>query len=105
MFAIEAVGLQFFGRGVAIRLASPELLALRARLKDSWESWLTSQDRQTWRPHVTIQNKVPPADAKQLHADLGQTFRPFPILAHGILLWRYEGGPWASLGGFPFAGA
>lgn len=104
-FTVEAAGLQFLGRGVAIRLASPDLLALRARLKDSWESWLTSQDQQPWRPHVTIQNKVEPADARQLHAELGQTFRPFPIVARGILLWRYEGGPWASLADIPFAGA
>jgi 2'-5' RNA ligase len=73
-FEVEMDGLQFLGRGVAIRLAGSELLALRARLAQAWKDWLTPQDRQSWRPHVTIQNKVPPEEARRLHEELSQTF-------------------------------
>jgi 2'-5' RNA ligase len=104
-FAMRAVGVQFLGSGVAVRLEAPELLALRGRLAAAWAPWLGAQDRQPFRPHVTIQNKVSPAAARELHAALSAGFAPFPVEARGFLLWRYLGGPWKRVAEVPFRGA
>ena len=92
------------GRGVAYRLEAPEVAALRGRLARAWEAWLTPQDRQPWRPHVTVQNKVAPEVARITLARVRAGFAPWEARAEGLLLWRYRGGPWEAAGEFPFAG-
>ena len=92
------------GRGVAYRLETPEVAALRAGLARVWEGWLTPQDRQPWRPHVTVQNKVTPAEARDTLAQLQAGFVPWEARAEGLLLWRYKGGPWDAVAEVPFAG-
>jgi hypothetical protein len=104
-FAMRAVGVQFLGRGVAVRLEAPELPALRGRLAVAWAPWLGAQDRQPFRPHITIQNKVAPAAARELHAALSAGFAPFPVEARGLLLSRYLGGPWERVAAVPFRAA
>lgn len=91
---IDVRGPWSLGRGVAYRLASPDLEALRSELADAFGPWLTRQDQAPYRPHITVQNKVEPDDARTLLEQLQQTFEPFDILAEGLLLWRYLGGPW-----------
>ncbi|MBW1279601.1 2'-5' RNA ligase family protein, partial [Escherichia coli] len=71
-------------------------------LARSFAAVLTAQDRQGWRPHVTVQNKVTPETARALHADLAFGFTPFRFTAPGLLLWRYLGGPWAQRTSFVF---
>ncbi len=93
------------GRGAALRLEAPEVAALRAELAHGWSAWLTAQDRQGWRPHVTVQNKVPPERARDTVVRLRAGFAPWEARAEGLLLWRYRGGPWEPLGEFPFTGA
>ena len=63
---------------------------------------LTPQDAAGWRPHVTIQNKVSPAEARDLHALLSGAFRPRRVAIVGLAAWRYRGGPWEPLGRFIF---
>jgi hypothetical protein len=89
-----ATGLRFLGRGVAYELSSPQLLALRRELVRSWDPWLGAQDRQGFKLHVTVQNKVSPEQARALHQELQATFTPFEIEGLGLSLWRYLGGPW-----------
>ena len=103
-FPVAVPGLRFLGRGVAYALESPELIALRAGLAREWDGWLTPQDRQGWRPHGTIQNKVPPEAARALHAKLQAAFAPFTVHAEGLDLWRYLGGPWEPVSRHPFRG-
>ena len=93
-FTIEVTGLRSLGRGVAYTLHAPTLLALRAGFARHWHDYLTPQDRQGWRPHITIQNKVAPAEAASLLANMQAAFAPFEVRAEGLALWRYEGGPW-----------
>lgn len=103
-FRVEVSGLRSLGRGVAYELRSPELARVRAGLAGSWRDWLTPQDQQGFRPHVTIQNKAAPEAARELHAAMKAEFVPFGFAATGLLLWRYLGGPWEPAGRFPFAG-
>jgi hypothetical protein len=85
------------GRGVAYRIDSPELEDRRAWLADRWADVLTPQDRAPWRPHVTIQNKVEPAQARALLDRLKRDFRPRPLAITGFASWYYRGGPWEKL--------
>ena len=95
----------FIGRGVAYRIASPELDALRAELAQAFAPWLTPQDRTPFRPHITIQNKADPAAARALCDELQQVFEPFDIIADGVEVWRYLGGPWAAVAKVGFGSA
>jgi hypothetical protein len=99
---VAVTGLRFTGRGVAYVLDSGGLATFRARLAKGFEPFLTAQDRQGWRPHVTVQNKVAPDVARALHADLSAGFAPFHFTAPATLLWRYLGGPWAPVARLPF---
>jgi 2'-5' RNA ligase len=87
----------FMGRGVAYRLASPELERLRSDLANAFGAWLTPQDRAPFRPHITIQNKAEPADARLLLERLQLEFEPFEVVAEGLLVWRYLAGPWEAV--------
>jgi len=103
-FSLTATGSTFMGRGVGYRLESPALQSVRGRLADGWWPWLGAQDRRGFRPHVTVQNKVPPDVARGLHRSLQETFAPFEVGAEGLLLWRYLGGPWEPVGSYGFGG-
>ena len=99
---MEATRLRFLGRGVAIAINSPELVALRQALAARWSEWLTPQDRQPLQPHVTIQNKVTSKEARALYERMSNEFDPFRVEGSGLLLWRYLRGPWMQVGAFPF---
>jgi hypothetical protein len=96
-------GLMSLGRGVAFRIESPELAAIRDSLADAFSSMLTPRDAAGWRPHVTIQNKVEPAQAKLLQAQLQADFRPRAAPIVGLATWWYRGGPWEKLSRHMFA--
>jgi 2'-5' RNA ligase len=101
-FHVAVTGVRFLGRGVAIDLDAPELTALRRGLAGAFDPWLTRQDRQWSRPHVTVQNKVEPEVARALYADLSAAFVAETVIARGLGLWDYLGGPWAPAGEFLF---
>lgn len=102
---VAVTGLRFTGRGVAFELDCEALSAFRDRLATAFAPWLTPQDRQGWRPHVTVQNKVEPETARSLQADLERDFAPFRFTASGVLLWRYLGGPWEPRAALLFGGS
>ncbi|AJP72297.1 2'-5' RNA ligase family protein [Sphingomonas hengshuiensis] len=89
-------GLISLGRGVAYRIESPELEAIRARLVDAFAGLLTPQDAGRWRPHITVQNKVTPSLAKVVLGALSRDFRPRPVALAGLASWWYRGGPWEA---------
>jgi hypothetical protein len=91
------------GRGVAYRIDSPGLLAIRARLVEAFAGLLTPQDAGGWRPHVTIQNKVQPNVARLLLQQIERDFRPRDVEIAGLATWWYRGGPWEPLSRHMFA--
>ena len=101
-FDITVTGLRSLGRGVAYTLESATLAALRQELAARWAGWLTPQDRQKHQPHVTVQNKVDPEDARALLRELQAGFAPFQITGEGLDLWHYRGGPWQPARRFVF---
>ena len=96
-FPVAVTEVFSLGRGVAYRLAAEEAQVLHRRLQQRWRSHLTRQDAQPFRPHVTVQNKVEPAVARETLERLRSAFRPEPTRAVGLELWRYDGGPWTPL--------
>lgn len=102
VLTLSLPSVRFLGRGVAINVDSPALLALRGCLAQQWHDWLSPQDRQRYQPHVTIQNKVVPEVARALYTQLSQSWVPLTAQGEGLLLWRYQGGPWAFVAEFPF---
>lgn len=92
------------GFGVALAVQCDALVALRQRLRARWVDQLTAQDRSGWRPHITVQNKVPPAEARTLLAQLADGWRAVEGAVTGLALWRYDAGPWAAERVFAFGG-
>ena len=87
---------RMLGRGAAIKVESPELRALHRYLSHFWKDWLTAQDRQKFQPHITVQNKVAPAEAKILYENLSADWEPRTGTATGLRLWHYLGAEWKS---------
>jgi 2'-5' RNA ligase len=91
------------GRGVALRTPSPVLEEIRAALADRFRDDLTAQDARPWRPHVTVQNKVEPDEARRTLASVRADHVPYATLVEALALWRYRHGPWEAAGEFRFA--
>ena len=100
----EAAGLIDLGGGVAVRIVSPELEEVRADLADAFAGLLTPQDRAGWRPHVTIQNKVAPSEARALKTRLEAVFRPRVVRIDALAVWIYRAGDWEPFSRHPFRG-
>lgn len=92
------------GNGVAFRIHSPGLLAIRAMIAEGLHGLLTAQDQGTPRLHITVQNKVEASAARALHAELSAMFVPRPLTISGLALHRYLGGPWEPIGSWTFRG-
>lgn len=92
------------GTGVALRVASPGLEELRERIAEHFHGSLSSQDAAGWRPHVTIQNKVIPGEARKLLRALDDEFRPRPLAIRALALNRYDDGQWRRISAHAFRG-
>ena len=97
-------GIMDLGGGTALRIESEELEDIRYDLALALHGVLTPQDRAPWRPHVTVQNKVEPKDAKALQARLRAGFERRPLAIRGLALWRYLDGPWEPVKRWTFRG-
>lgn len=97
--------LMSLGRGVAYRVRSEALDLIREEIAEAFHGLLSAQDAGGWRPHITIQNKVEPREAKALLAAKAAQFEPRPLSIKGLALHRYRGGPWEDVGDWSFRGA
>ena len=97
-------GLMNLGSGVAFRILSDELEAIRNALADHFHGMLTAADAAGWRPHVTVQNKVSSREARALFEALKRDFEPRPLGIAGLSLHRYLGGPWETAATYKFRG-
>ncbi len=101
-------GVMDLGKGTAIALEAPQLLALREGIAEHFHGSLTAQDLYEPRPHITIQNKVTKEEARALQASLAPVLAgwaargrfTFPALE----LWHYRGGPWEQVKTCAFRG-
>lgn len=100
----ELTGLMNLGKGTALAIRSPGMLAIRERIADHFHGALTAQDLHEPRLHITIQNKVTPEAAKALQRELDGTFALKTFTFRGLELHRYLGGPWKAVGQWRFRG-
>ena len=100
----EITGLMNLGRGTAIALESPQMLAIRERIADRFHGTLTAQDQHKPRLHITVQNKVTSQEAKALQADLEPTLERRKFAFPALELHIYRGGPWEFVKRWPFRG-
>ena len=100
---LAVTGTAFIGKGVAYKIESKELMNLHATLQTTWKEWLTPQDQQRLWPHVTVQNKVNPTQARALYEQLTREFTPFTANGMGLSVWMYRDGPWEWLATYPFS--
>ena len=98
VFEMGVIKLINLGAGVAYKVDSQELESLRQDLKRAFADRLIPQDKHGFRAHITIQNKTTPEQARLLIAELSESFEPFTIIANGLDLWEYLGGPWKHRG-------
>jgi hypothetical protein len=98
-------GLMNLGGGVAFRVISPDLDRVRDGLAEAFRGLLSAQDTGGWRPHITIQNKVPAKTARALFEELQRSFVARPLAIRGLGLHRYMDGPWERLASYSFRGA
>jgi len=101
-FLAEVSGVRHLGAGVAFEIKSLELETLRADLFKAFGSWPGPQDRQKFKPHITVQNKVEKVFADRLYDELRADFQTRRIAILGIDLWDYLGGPWKHRASLPF---
>ena len=97
-------GVMDLGRGTAIALDSPGMLAIRAQIADHFHGALTAQDAHPPRLHITVQNKVTPPEARALQRSLAGTLETRPFAFTGLALHLYRGGPWEAVGNWKFRG-
>jgi len=102
--AARISGIMNLGRGVALRVESAGLAAIRDVLAEMFNGLLVPQDAGGWRPHVTIQNKVAPDEARALLRQMEAAPPTGPLAIAGLDAWWYRGGPWESLSSHSFRG-
>lgn len=96
--------LRFLGRGVAVEVDAPALVALRDDLAAKWAGRLTRQDEQPLKPHVTVCNKVTPGRAREVERELHARLVARSFALGGLALHEYAGGPWIAVRAWAFAG-
>ena len=102
--AARICGVIDLGAGTALRVESEGLEDIRYDLAQAFTGMLTPQDMAPWRPHITIQNKVEPREARRLQQNLRATFEPRPLRIKGLASWRYIGGLWEPIRTHVFRG-
>jgi 2'-5' RNA ligase superfamily len=97
-------GIVDLGEGTALRVESEALEAIREALAEALHGLLIPHDQAPWRPHVTVQNKVEPREARALQRQLGAVLMPRPLHIAGLATWRYLDGPWEAVKRYSFRG-
>jgi 2'-5' RNA ligase len=98
----SVAGVMDLGEGTALRVESDELVRIREELAETFHGLLTPQDQASWRPHVTIPNKVVRREARALQKQLRATLKSRPLAIRAFAAWRYRDGPWEPIRTWPF---
>jgi hypothetical protein len=91
-----------FKNGIAFNLQSATLNEMHAAMQQAFDPFLKKHDKKPLWSHITIQNNVTAFKAQRTLELLGQDFQPFEVIATGISVWHYIGGPWRPYMFIPF---
>eukprot|EP01119_Soliformovum_irregulare_P010612 TRINITY_DN2618_c4_g1_i2.p1 TRINITY_DN2618_c4_g1~~TRINITY_DN2618_c4_g1_i2.p1 ORF type:complete len:442 (-),score=128.52 TRINITY_DN2618_c4_g1_i2:37-1362(-) len=103
-FQLDATYPILLGNGVGIHMDGEAVQRIRLILATKWKKFLSPQDAQGFRAHVTIQNKVDSGEAEKLFAHMKSTWNGQTGKATGFQLWKYLGGPWEHIRDYDFQG-
>lgn len=98
------VGLMDMGRGTAIEIESAAMLDLHAELAEDLRGVIQQRDTHPPRLHITVQNKVAPAAARALQAELAPILRPRTFRFRGLALSHWRDELWRMAQLYPFRG-
>ena len=102
--AVSFPSVKRMARGILAEVAAPGLGAIHSALARRFAGHLTPQDRQPFRPHVTLMNKAEPAEAVAALDELRGVWSTWDGVGERLLLWRYRGGPWEDVASYDFTG-
>lgn len=97
-------GIMNLGRGTALDVDSPGMVQFHSLMAERLHGLLSAQDDRRLRLHITVQNKVEPAAAKALQAELAQSLERQKFSFRGFGLYAWEGGLWREIAQYPFRG-
>jgi hypothetical protein len=103
--AARISGVTDLGRGTAFAVDSPAMVALHAEMAERLHGLIQQKDGHPPRLHITVQNKVPVAAARELQAELLRAFEPCDFHFRGFGLYGWTGEIWQQTRVFPFRGA
>lgn len=96
-FEIEFANPFFMGFGTAIEIRSSKLIQLTEMLQRHFCDLLSTQDRRTKKPHITLQNKMPAFIAKQDYESICKEWTPIKGFIIGYEFYEYQSGSWKQL--------
>lgn len=103
VFPLRFTHWRFLGKGSAMMIESSELSKLRGALASLWKIDLTAQDSQKFQPHITVQNKTAPDEARRLFENLSADWTAKTGAAEGLTLWHYAAPRWKFEEEFAFS--
>ncbi len=97
-------GVMDLGRGTAFAVDSPGMSDLHEEMAERLHGLVQPKDARPLRLHITIQNKVAPADARALQAAIAPSLQPRAFQFRGLGLYGWTGEIWRQDRVFPFRG-
>jgi hypothetical protein len=97
-------GIMDLERGTAFAIESPEMVAIHADMAERLHGLVQQKDTHPLRLHITVQNKVAPAEARALQAALAATMTPRTFRFRGFGLYGWTGDLWRQSRVFAFRG-
>ena len=97
-------GIMNLGTGTAFDVESPAMVDFHGQIADRLHGVLSQQDDKKLRLHITVQNKVKTAAARELQAELKATLDRRAFRFRGFGLYGWEEGLWRPIGDYPFRG-
>ena len=97
-------GLMDLGTGTAFAIESAEMADLHAELAERLHGLLQQKDTRPLRLHITVQNKVPPAEARALQVGLADELPQPSFRFRGLALSHWRDELWHMAQLYPFRG-
>ncbi len=87
---------------VGVGVTSSEMLVYKSALNTLFMPSLRAQDKEPYRPHVTVTNKGSPREGEAVLKVVAEKFQPWDGAILGLELYHYRGGPWEFADSFLF---
>ncbi len=97
-------GVMDLGQGSAFAVDSPDMVDIHGELADRLRGLIQQKDAASLRLHITVQNKVPIAEARALQMQLAADFVAMRFRFRGLALSQWRDEKWHRTQLYPFRG-